>query len=78
MGITTSHGRRRRELEGIVQSRSIDFVPLTYHIGNQAVEKRLLPRAHEKGIAVIANRPFNKGELFDKFQHYPTGLGQRV
>jgi diketogulonate reductase-like aldo/keto reductase len=71
VGITTSHGRRHRELEKIMQSQPIDFVQLTYHINNQDVEQRLLPLALEKGIAVIINRPFSKGGLFDEYQRYP-------
>jgi len=70
VGITTSHGRRHRELEKIMNKQPIDFVQLTYHINNRAVENRLLPLAYEKGIAVIANRPFSKGELFDDYQRY--------
>ncbi len=71
VGITTSHGRRHHDLERIMRSHPIDFVQLTYHIENRDVEDRLLPLAHEKGIAVMANRPFSKGELFDDYQRYP-------
>ncbi|MCP4076947.1 MAG: aldo/keto reductase [Gammaproteobacteria bacterium] len=71
VGITTSHGRRHRDVEKIMQSQPIDFVQLTYHIDNRDVETRLLPLALEKGIAVIVNRPFSKGELFDNYQQHP-------
>lgn len=71
VGITTSHGRRHDELEKIMLQQPIDFVQLTYHINNRAVENRLLPLALEKGIAVIANRPFSRGFLFDQYQGYP-------
>ncbi len=71
VGITTSHGRRHRDVEKIMQSQPIDFVQLTYHMDNRDVENRLLPLAVEKGIAVIVNRPFSKGELFDNYQRYP-------
>jgi diketogulonate reductase-like aldo/keto reductase len=71
VGITTSHGRRHRDLENIMQSQPIDFVQLTYHINNREVENRLLPLALEKGIAVIANRPFSGGELFDEYEKKP-------
>ncbi len=68
VGITTSHGRRHRDLEDIMRTQPIDFVQLSYHIHNRDVEARLLPLALEKGIAVIANRPFMKGRLFDRYQ----------
>jgi len=70
VGITTSHGRRHRDLEKIIRTRPIDFVQLTYHIDNRAAEDRLLPLAQEKGIAVIVNRPFMKGRLFDLYQRH--------
>lgn len=65
VGITTSHGRRHRDLEKIIKSEAIDFVQLTYNILDREVESRLLPLAKEMGVAVIANRPFRGGALFD-------------
>ena len=63
IGITTSHGRRHDEVEQIMNSEDIDFVQLTYNITEREAENRLLPLAAEKGIAVIANRPYNGGSL---------------
>jgi len=63
IGITTSHGRRHGEFEQIMASEDIDFVQLTYSITHREAEDRLLPLAEEKGIAVIANRPYNGGGL---------------
>lgn len=63
IGITTSHGRRHKELEQIMASHDIDFVQLTYNITHRDAENRLLPLAAEKGIGVIANRPFDGGSL---------------
>lgn len=68
IGITTSHGRRHGDLERIMESRDIDFVQLTYSLANREVEDRLLPLAREKGIAVIANRPFEGGGLIKRLQ----------
>jgi diketogulonate reductase-like aldo/keto reductase len=65
IGITTSHGRRHKELEQALLKESFDFVQLTYNLLDREVEQRLLPIAKEKGIAVIANRPFQRGGLFD-------------
>ena len=71
VGITTSHGRRHRDLEDIIKSEAIDFVQLTYNIVDREVESRLLPLAKERGVAVIANRPFRGGSLFNKFENKP-------
>ncbi len=71
LGITTSHGRRHGELEGIMRDEPLDFVQLTYNILDREVEDRLLPLARERGIAVIANRPFRRGALFDRVDGRP-------
>jgi diketogulonate reductase-like aldo/keto reductase len=63
VGITTSEGRRHGEIVKIMVSQPIDFVQVTYNIVDREVEQRILPLAHERGIAVIANRPFRQGEL---------------
>ena len=63
IGITTSHGRRHSEIEQIMTSEDIDFVQLTYNITHREAENRLLPLAEERGIGVIANRPYDGGSL---------------
>lgn len=64
LGVTTSHGRRHAELEEIMRTHALDFVQLTYNLQDREAERRLLPLAQERGIAVIANRPFRGGDLF--------------
>jgi len=71
VGVTTSHGRRHDELERIMRHEPIDFVQLTYNIQDRWAEDRLLPLAVDRGLAVIANRPFQHKALFRKFQHAP-------
>ena len=71
LGITTSHGRRLDEFEQIMRDEPIDFVQLTYNVIDRWAEEGLLPLAQERGIAVIANRPFQRGTLFDRFGDQP-------
>ena len=71
VGITTSHGRRHAELEKLILEQPLDFVQLTYNMFDREVEQRLLPAALEKGVAVIANRPFQGGKLFNALAHKP-------
>jgi diketogulonate reductase-like aldo/keto reductase len=71
VGITTSEGRRHRELEQIMRDHRIDFVQLTYNPVDREPEQRLLPLARERGIAVIANRPFQEGVLLRNLQRHP-------
>ena len=66
IGITTSHGRRHDELVEIMQNEAaLDFVQFTYNIEDREAEQRLLPVARERKLAVIINRPFQRGGLFD-------------
>ena len=54
------------ELAAIIAKEKIDFVQLGYSIGTRAAEQRLLPVAAERGVAVIANQPFDSGEAFQR------------
>ena len=71
VGITTSHGRRHADLETIMRAWPIDFVQATYNIRDREVEQRILPLAAERGIAFIANRPFQRGGLIDAAKRHP-------
>lgn len=71
VGITTSHGRRHGDMEQLMRSQALDFVQLTYNLEDREVEQRLLPLALERGIAVIANRPFQQGALLRKLERHP-------
>lgn len=67
IGITTSHGRRHGELEQLMaQEEALDFVQFTYNIDDREAERRLLPLAVERKLAVIINRPFQGGKLFQR------------
>jgi len=67
IGITTSHGSRHAEMAKVMASEPIDFVQFTYNVLDREAEARLLPLAADRGIAVIINRPFQRGALFDRF-----------
>jgi diketogulonate reductase-like aldo/keto reductase len=72
VGITTSEGRRHGDIEQIMRNQPIDFVQLTYNPLDREVEQRLLPLARERGIAVLANRPFREGALLKQLQRHPV------
>lgn len=72
VGITTSHGRRHSELEQIMQKHDLDFIQLTYNLSHRDAEQRLLPLAQERGIAVIANRPYDGGTLIKSLKRENT------
>jgi len=71
VGITTSEGRRHREIEAVMRQHPIDFVQVSYNLLDRDVEERILPLARELGIAVLANRPFREGALLRALQPHP-------
>ena len=71
VGVTTSHGRRHDELEQIMATHPLDFVQLTYNAVDREVEAQLLPLALDRGIAVIVNRPYQRGRLVEVMQRHP-------
>jgi diketogulonate reductase-like aldo/keto reductase len=70
VGITTSEGRRHGEFEQVMRGHQLDFVQLTYNVVDREAEQRLLPLAAERGMAVLANRPFQEGALLRKLQRH--------
>jgi diketogulonate reductase-like aldo/keto reductase len=71
VGITTSEGRRHRDLERIMASQPIDFVQASYNLLDREIEARILPLARERAIAVIVNRPFREGQLLRQIERQP-------
>ena len=78
VGITTSEGRRHDEIERIMATQPVDFVQITYNILDREVESRILPLARDRGIAVIANRPFREGALLRSLgrERLPSWAGE--
>ena len=71
VGITTSEGRRHRDIEQLMRSQPLDFVQVTYNPLDRDVEERILPLARDRGIAVIVNRPFREGLLLRPLARRP-------
>lgn len=71
VGITTSEGRRQREIEDVMARHPIDFVQVTYNPLDREVEQRTLPLALERRIGVIVNRPFREGALLRALAREP-------
>jgi diketogulonate reductase-like aldo/keto reductase len=66
IGITHYTTGALPELARIVEREKVDFVQLGYSIETREPERRLLPLCAERGVAVIANQPFEEGALFRK------------
>lgn len=50
---------------------NLDFVQVRYSITQRQAEERLLPAAAERGVAVLANMPFEKARLFELVKGQP-------
>ena len=68
IGITHYVRSAFSEMEKIMRSEKLDFIQIPYSIEEREAEKRILPLAEEKGIAVLVNRPFEGGDLFRRFK----------
>ena len=70
-GITHYEAGAFREMENLMRSEKLDFVQINYSLMEPEAEQSLLPLAHERGIAVLANRPLGAGDLFGKVRLKP-------
>ena len=70
-GITHYESGALSEIEKLMRSEKFDFLQINYSLMEPEAEERVLPLAQERGIAVIANRPFGAGNLFDKVRSKP-------
>jgi aryl-alcohol dehydrogenase-like predicted oxidoreductase len=70
-GITHYDASAYPELEKLLATRRYDFVQFNYSLAERDAERRLLPLAQDTGTAVIINRPFAQGELFEKTKGRP-------
>ena len=64
IGITHYTASAYAEVERWLQTGAYDFVQINYSLAERDAEKRLLPLAAERKVAVIINRPFAEGALF--------------
>jgi diketogulonate reductase-like aldo/keto reductase len=71
VGITHHEAGAFGEMENLMRSEKLDFVQINYSLMEPEAEQSLLPLAQERGIAVIANRPFGAGDLFGKVRSKP-------
>ncbi len=71
IGVTHYTESAYDDLAKVIQSEELDFVQLNYSVAERAAERRLLPLAAERGLAVLVNRPFAAGGLFRRVSSHP-------
>ena len=62
IGVTHYTESAHAELEQVMRAETIDFVQINYSMHDRAAEKRLLPLALERGMAVLVNKPLGAGK----------------
>jgi diketogulonate reductase-like aldo/keto reductase len=71
VGVTHYTAAAHDAVARLLAARPIDFVQINYSVAEREAERRLLPLARERGVAVIANRPFAGGDLFARLRAKP-------
>ena len=68
IGITHYLVSAYADLMRVITKHKPDFVQFNYNIRVRDAEERLLPFCRDNGIAVINNRPFDGGDLFQNIK----------
>ncbi|HEX4481344.1 MAG TPA: aldo/keto reductase, partial [Rudaea sp.] len=63
IGITHYTASAYADVEAALNAETFDFLQINYAIDERDAEKRILPLARDKGVAVLCNRPFGGGGL---------------
>jgi aryl-alcohol dehydrogenase-like predicted oxidoreductase len=71
VGITHYTVAGQADLARVLAREKLDFVQFNYSPLTRAAEERLLPLAAERGVAVLVNRPFEDGALFERVRGKP-------
>jgi len=71
IGITHYTVGAHSDLMRIIQREKLDFVQLNYSAATRNAEERLLPLAADRGVAVLVNRPFEDGKMFEQVEGRP-------
>ncbi|MEO7166688.1 MAG: aldo/keto reductase [Spartobacteria bacterium] len=68
LGITHYVESSFPEVEKILRREQLDFLQINYSIAEREAATRILPLAKERGVAVLVNRPFARGDLFARLR----------
>jgi aryl-alcohol dehydrogenase-like predicted oxidoreductase len=68
IGVTHYTASAYDQLAHVLETEDLDFVQLNYSIAERDAERRLLPLAADRRIAVLVNRPFAAGGLLSKLR----------
>ncbi|HEX7828299.1 MAG TPA: aldo/keto reductase [Thermoanaerobaculia bacterium] len=71
IGITHYTASAYDEVAKFLGRDGIDFVQINYSLAEREAERRILPLAKERNIAVLINRPLGGGSLFRATRNQP-------
>jgi len=71
VGLTHYRESGHAELERLVRAEKPDFLQINYSVASPQAAKTLLPLAQELGVAVLVNRAFEDGHLFERVGDRP-------
>ncbi|HVF73058.1 MAG TPA: aldo/keto reductase [Chthoniobacterales bacterium] len=71
LGVTHYTASAHQDVARLLQSEKVDFLQINYSILEREAADALFPVAQDKGIAVLANRPFGGGNLFGRLRGKP-------
>ncbi len=71
IGITTSRESQYEDLEKAMKTEKMDFLQINYSLEQRTSAERLLPLAGDLGMAVIINRAFGGGRIFEAVGDQP-------
>jgi len=70
-GITHYRDDAHDDVLQVLKAERFDWLQINYSLAERAAETTLLPYCAEHGIAVMANRPFADGAIFDRTKGRP-------
>ena len=71
VGATTSFEGQHERMVETMQQHKLDWIQIDYALDNRDAERRILPTARDKGVAVMINLPFGRTRLFSKVRGKP-------
>lgn len=71
IGITTSRAAQYEEFENVMRSEELDFIQINYSLEQREAAARILPLAADRGVAVMINRAFGGGRIFEAVGNQP-------
>lgn len=79
VGVTHYTASAHADVARVLERHAVDFLQINYSVAEREAERRLLPLAMERGVAVIANRPLASGALLRRLAGAPPpDLGREL